>query len=210
MMSRRFKRVKAHGSREVEGHAAIRLELITQPRVTALSLEERKEETELDRRRRRYRAGRQGCGQGDREAGSSPPGRYPAAPKSTPPAVPKKVIILKALPQSRRQPAAAAPAPPQRLPARQNPSARVRGRSPTPTCELASPSQEISETTSESAEPTHVNMEEGAQPEGTELTRNQRQRLRAKERRLTHQAEMKRKNDQRDEAKKAGNRRQGL
>ena len=58
VMSQRFKRVKAQDSGELKGHVAIRLELILEPRVTALSLEEREEVTELDRRWQKYRAGR--------------------------------------------------------------------------------------------------------------------------------------------------------
>ena len=58
VMSQRFRRIKAQDSGELKGHVASRLELIPQPRVTALSLEEREEVTELDRRWQKYRAGR--------------------------------------------------------------------------------------------------------------------------------------------------------
>ena len=49
-MSQRFKRGEAQDSGELKGHVASRLKVIPQPRVTALSLEQREEVTELYRR----------------------------------------------------------------------------------------------------------------------------------------------------------------
>ena len=50
VMSQRFKRGEAQDSGELKGHVASRLTVIPQPRVTALSLEQREEVTELYRR----------------------------------------------------------------------------------------------------------------------------------------------------------------
>ena len=58
VMSQRFKRVEAQDSRELKGHVASRLELIPAPRVTSLSLEEREEVADLDRKWQKYKAGR--------------------------------------------------------------------------------------------------------------------------------------------------------
>ena len=58
VMSQRFKRVEAQDSGELKGHVASRLELIPAPRVTSLSLEEREEVADLDRKWQKYKAGR--------------------------------------------------------------------------------------------------------------------------------------------------------
>ena len=64
VMSQRFKRMEAQDNGELKGHVASRLELIPAPRVTSLSLEEREEVVDLDRKWQEYQAGREGLGQG--------------------------------------------------------------------------------------------------------------------------------------------------
>ena len=56
--ARRFERIGAQDSGELIGHVANRLELIPGPRVTFLSLEEREEGADLDRKWQKYKAGR--------------------------------------------------------------------------------------------------------------------------------------------------------
>ena len=120
VMSQRFKRVEAQDSGELKGHVASRLELIPAPRVTSLSLEEREEVVDLDRKWQEYQAGREGLGQEGRFAAeTAPPGSRAAAPPTPP----------RAADQERKaKPGREAPSSPRRLPALQ----RVRWRSPTP------------------------------------------------------------------------------
>ena len=61
VMAQRFKRIEAQDSGELKGHIASRLELIPEARVTSLSLEEKGEAVDLDRRWQRYQ-GSKGSG----------------------------------------------------------------------------------------------------------------------------------------------------
>ena len=54
VMAQRFKRIEAQDSGELKGHIASRLELIPEARVTSLSLEEKEEAVDLDRRWQKY------------------------------------------------------------------------------------------------------------------------------------------------------------
>ena len=56
--ARLSERIEAQDSGELEGHVANRLELIPGPRVTFLSLEEREEGADPDRKGQEYKAGR--------------------------------------------------------------------------------------------------------------------------------------------------------
>ena len=53
-MAQRFRRIRAQDSGERKGHIASRPELIPEARVTSLSLEEKEEAVDLDRRWQKY------------------------------------------------------------------------------------------------------------------------------------------------------------
>ena len=58
VMSQRFKRIEAQDSGELKGHIASRLEVIPRARATSLSLDEREEVADLDRKWQKYQTTR--------------------------------------------------------------------------------------------------------------------------------------------------------